>query len=130
MQMDANAISIYIDYRALLLGCLGRIDFRSSENQASARQATEVEILLRSRAKCSTRFSLTHLTADRYQWVKIQVDNSSSTKRYHATKKLEEADEKLKLARQSLADDNLLGSNEACEAALKLIDAAEQDIAG
>ncbi len=74
--------------------------------------------------------SMVHLTADRYQWVKIQVDNSSSTKRYHATKKLEEADEQLKLARQNLADDKLLESNQACEAALKLIDDAEKDIAG
>lgn len=74
--------------------------------------------------------SLLHLTGDRYQWVKIQVDNSHSPKRYHATRRLEEADEQIKLARQNLADDKLQESNQACESALKLIDEAEKEIAG
>jgi len=72
--------------------------------------------------------SLSHLAGDRYQWVKIKVDNSSSPRRYHATRKLEDADEQIKLARTALADDDLSASNAACEKALKLIDDAETDI--
>lgn len=72
----------------------------------------------------------THLLADRYEWVKILADNSHSPKRYHATRKLEDAAEQLKLARQGLYEDDLAATNKACDAGLKLIDEAENDIAG
>jgi hypothetical protein len=129
MQMDANAISIYIVIALFYLVVWGGLIFALQKTKHLRVKQRKSKYSPFSR-EMQYAVSLTHLTADRYQWVKIQVENSSSGKRYHATKKLEEADEKLKLARQSLADDNLLGSNQACEAALKLIDDAEQDIAG
>lgn len=127
--MDANAISIYIVIALFYLVVWGGLIFALQKTKHLRVKQRKSKYSPFSR-EMQYAVSLVHLTADRYEWVKIQVDNSSSTKRYHATKKLEEAAEQLKLARQNLADDNLLASNQACEAALKLIEGAENDIAG
>lgn len=127
--MDSNAISIYFVIAVFYLVVWGglifalqktkhlRVPQRKSKYSPFSREVQEA-------------VAKTHLLADRYEWVKIQADNSHSPKRYHATRKLEDAAEQLKLARQSLADDDLAATNKACDAGLKLIADAENDLAG
>ncbi len=127
--MDSNAISIYLVIALFYLVVWGGLIFalRKTKHLRVPQRKSKYSPFSR---EMQEAVSKTHLLADRYEWVKIQADNSYSPKRYHATRKLEEAAEQLKLARQSLADDNLAGTNTACDAGLKLIDDAEQDLAG
>lgn len=127
--MDSNAIGIYLVIAFFYLVVWGGLIFalRKTKHLRVPQRKSKYSPFSR---EMQEAVSKTHLLADRYEWVKIQADNSYSPKRYHATRKLEEAAEQLKLARQSLADDNLAETNTACDAGLKLIDDAEQDLAG
>lgn len=127
--MEANTVSILIVIALFYLVVWGGLLFALHKTRHLRVKQRKSKYSPFSR-EMQHAVSLGHLAADRYQWVKIQVDNSSSPKRYHASRKLEDADEQLKLARQSLADDDLAASNAAHEKALKLIEDAEQDIAG
>lgn len=79
--------------------------------------------------KLSYSVSMVHLAADRLEWLKIQVKHTNSAQKYHAERRLESAEEKLKLARANLDNDELLASDQECEAALLLLDEAEKLIA-
>lgn len=127
--MDANAISIYIVIALFYLVVWGGLMFALQKTKHLRVKQRKSKYSPFSR-EMQEAVAKTHLLADRYGWVKIQADNSHSPKRYHATRKLEDAAEQLKLARQSLADDDLAATNKACDQGLKLIDDAENDIAG
>lgn len=126
--MNANAISIFIVIAIFYAVVWGGLIFALEKTKHLRVKQRKSKYSPLSR-EMQYAVSMVHLTADRYQWVKIQVDNTSSPKRYHASRKLEDAEEQLTLARKHLAEDNLTDSNQACDAALKLIDSAEQDIA-
>ncbi len=127
--MDSNAISIYFVIAIFYLVVWGGLLFalQKTKHLRVPQRKSKYSPFSREMQEAVAK---THLLTDRYEWVKIQADNSHSPKRYHATRKLEDAAEQLKLARQSLADDDLAATNKACDAGLKLIEDAENDLAG